>query len=110
MEDRDLLKGADSGDGRVTAKGVIELTMRGEGGGRMRREGEVEWCVRKREGSTQTRLKYENRVLQRLDGGLKKGGGSRRKGERLCDEAGGLAKRRGACKVGAKAKARWRAA
>jgi hypothetical protein len=62
-----------SGDERVTARGVIGLMMRGEG------EGEE--------------LKYENRNLERLEGGLKKGGGSHRKGERLCGEGRGLAKR-----------------
>jgi hypothetical protein len=83
MEDRDLLQGSGLGDERVTAKGVIEFTMRGEGEGEDEARGRGE-VVRKEEKGIYTNTTYiGNRILERLEGGLKKVAGVDGKGEAL---------------------------
>jgi hypothetical protein len=95
MKDHNFTKEVVSGDERVTVKWVIELTMRGKGGGEDEAERGMEWCMRKRGESTQAQLEYKNRILERLDGGLKKGGRSRHTLQR----GGRLAKRGRGCNV-----------
>jgi hypothetical protein len=57
--------------------------------------------VRKEEKGIYTNTTYiQKRILERLEGSLKKGGRSWQKGERLCGEARGLLKKgKGARKV-----------